>query len=156
MVLAAIPACKSKGQDTAPEGGPLADNPVPHLITKDQCSTWSAHGVEVVFNDWKAAANACPLDAQKQLADRLDGQRPSVEQAALSVCTSHLGQMYVPGDASCYMAAGTAKALLDCKFAPLTNPGDSDIVGEIGRLRANCMTGRPPTAPPPRAPGSPI
>jgi len=146
--LALVPACKSKDA-SARDAGPLAGNPVPHLITKDQCTTWSGHGVEVIFNDWKSAASACPPGAQKDLSDKLDGQRPSVERAAMDLCSGHLGQMYVPGDATCYMAAGTAKDLLDCKFAPLTNPGDSDIVAEIGRTRANCVTGRPPTAPRP-------
>ena len=107
------------------------------------------HVAGPLFNDWKSAASACPPEAQKDLSDKLDGERPSVERAAMDLCSGHLGQMYVPGDATCYMAARTAKDLLDCKFAPLTNAGDTDIVAEIGRTRANCVTGRPPTAPRP-------
>ena len=65
------------------------------------------------------------------------------DQGALNLCLTHLGQMYVPGDASCYMAATTARALADCKFTPLIDPGDTDVAGEIARMRANCASGRP-------------
>ena len=54
--LALVPACKSKDA-SARDAGPLAGNPVPHLITKDQCTTWSGHGVEVIFNDRRRRRN---------------------------------------------------------------------------------------------------
>ncbi len=143
--LVLLPGCKngSEGTAAAHDGGTLAPNPVPHRITKDMCAGWTAHGVQVTLDDWKAAANRCPMDVQKQLADRLDGQRPSIDAAALQVCSKHLGEMYVPGDASCYMAATTAKGLADCKFSALTNPGDTDIASEIDHLRARCEAPQP-------------
>jgi hypothetical protein len=158
-VLSLLPvlACKSTASDTSvPEGGGVSANPVPHRITRDLCTSWAAHGVETTLSDWKAAAGACPADVQKQLAERLDGQRVSIDQGALTLCLSHLGQSYVPGDASCYMAAPTARGLAACKFSPLSNPDDTDVAAEIDRMRANCASGRPMGTPAPPSKSTPM
>jgi hypothetical protein len=158
-VLSLLPvlACKSAASDASgPEGGSVSANPVPHRITRDLCTSWATHGVEATLGDWKASASACPADVQKQLAERLDGQRVSIDQGALTLCLSHLGQAYVPGDASCYMAATTARALAACKFSPLVNPDDTDVAAEIDRMRANCASGRPMGTPAPSSRSTPM
>jgi len=157
LSLLLIPACKSTSSDSAaPEGGGVAANPVPHLITRDLCTRWAGHGVEITLGDWKASASACPADVQKQLGERLDGQRVSIDQGALTLCLSHLGQSYVPGDASCYLAATTARALASCRFSPLVNPDDNDVAAEIDRMRANCASGRPMRMPAPSSKSTPM
>ncbi len=143
--LASIPAglaCKTPpeaagGTDAAPSIPVDYPNARPR-ITKDDCTRWASHGVDVVVTDWKAAASGCPASVRDPLVARLDGQRVSIENGALMVCTNHVGEAYVPREARCYLEATTARGLADCHFSPMTNPSDSNLPAELDRLRASC------------------
>jgi hypothetical protein len=142
VVLLAAVGCKDGPPDpAATDAGGWSAAPSGReskKVGKDDCAAWAAHGVDVVLADWKAAATDCPADARKALTEKLDGQTVTIRGSAVEVCSRHLGEAYAPADASCYLRARTARALADCRFAPMTNPGDSDIVGEIERLRTRC------------------
>ncbi len=112
-------------------------------IEIDDCEKWATHALDVIITDWKDAASRCPPEVQTTVGTRLDGQRPTVHRAALDVCSKHIGEYYPEADGRCFMKASTAKALADCHFAPMTNPGDSDIAGEIERMRAMCAQAPP-------------
>ncbi len=131
-------ACRS-----TPEPPPLADaGSSPQAdkkrIAKEDCTAWAAHGVDVVLADWKDAASNCPPQIREELTSKLESQKVTLQGGAVQTCTNHLGETYSPGDASCYMAAGNVKAMTGCHFAPMTNPDDSDLVGQLDRIRASC------------------
>jgi hypothetical protein len=136
LSLLVAPACK-----TAPAEG-VSDAAPPEAaigrIGTAECTQWADHGVSATFADWKSAAGKCPTAMQTQLSDRLEGQRVSVHQAAIATCAAHMGEGYATAEARCYMAATTVKALADCHFRPMTHAGDTDLVPEIDRLRAQC------------------
>jgi hypothetical protein len=119
-------------------------------ITKESCTTWSAHGVEVVIADWKDAASQCAPQVRESLAAKLEGQRVSIQGGAFEVCSRHVGQGYAPEEAQCYLRANTVKGLADCGFSAMTNPDDTDLSAELDRIRSSCA----PTAAPRVAPTS--
>jgi hypothetical protein len=154
LSLVALPACKSRVAEpsAADEAGwtPTSGTPeAKRRVSKEDCAKWAPHGVEATYADWKAAGAGCTPEARKALADKIDGERVSVDAAALALCSKHLGEEYAPADARCYLAARTARALADCRFSPLTNPGDTDIAAEIERMRATCAGAPPPPRPAP-------
>jgi hypothetical protein len=147
LSLVVLCACRSKvvelGATDDGGSGTSAPSSTPQTrqrITKDDCTKWAAHGVEATLADWKAATSRCSDDTKKTFADKIEGQRPTLESAAFTLCANKVGEPYDPGAAHCYMAGRTARALADCHFAPLTSPGDTDIAAEIERLRASCAT----------------
>ena len=127
LSLAVLPACKDRVAEpaAADDGGwtPTSGTPeAKRRVSKDDCAKWAPHGVEATYADSKAAGAGCTPEARKALADKIDGERPSVDAAALALCSKHLGEEYAPADARCYLAARTARALADCKFSPSHQP----------------------------------
>jgi hypothetical protein len=116
---------------------PLAKKP----ITKEICAAFAAHAVAVVLADVKLAAAGCPAEKRESVVGEFEGRRIAMRDGAVAVCERHLGETYVVGGGQCYLRAKNAKELTACKFAPLTNEGDSDLDALIGGIASGC--GRP-------------
>ena len=151
-VLTLALACKPG----SPAGATASDGAAPSgaqaVVAKTDCATWSKHGVDTLLADWAAAAAGCPAAQRATIVDKLESQRVTIQEAAMTVCMGHLGASYGADDARCYLAARTARALAACHFPPMTNPGDTDMGAEIDKVRALCTQGAPPS-PPPQATG---
>lgn len=160
-----LSACRQKESSGGPDAPAVSTPPVPpghpappvprgqpappvttRSIAREDCALWADHGVEVVLRDWKDAASGCELAVRDQLNNKLDVSRAEVLEGARSVCMRHIGEPVAAAESACYMAARSARELTRCRFAPLTNPGDSDIVAEIANLRASCQ--KPPSTAP--------
>jgi hypothetical protein len=139
--------CGREG-DRAPKPDPVAsasasasadDDPnAKKKISKQDCERWSEHGVGVLLADVKEAAKACPAEQRDQLSFQFDGQRATLKQAALEVCTKHVGEDYVVKDGRCWALGKTARDLAACKFAPMTAEGDNDLGAAVASVRASC------------------
>ena len=140
LLLLDLAACKSAPVEAVTDAAPAA---AIAKIGSAECMQWADHGVSATFSDWKDAASKCPAAMQSQLSDKLEGQRVSVHQAAVATCASHMGETYQTAEARCYLAATTIKGLADCHFRPMTHAGDTDLVPEIERLRAQCGSTAP-------------
>ena len=151
-----LAACRS---DTHPEPGDAGFAPASPAtasssarIAKDDCRKWADHATEVVVGSFEQAASDCPPQVRDSIHAQFDGQRVSIREAAVALCTGHVGETYAPKDAACVMAAASAEALVACRFAPLTSASDSDWTGMIADLRRKCGVGggATPPSPPPR------
>lgn len=171
LVILALPLvapCACKSGDAAKDAGPAsassaassADPAAKRRVTPKDCDAWADHGSSVFVSSILGASAACPPEAREAIRKKFQDDIVSIRTGANAVCSSHLNELYSAGDAACFMNATDALALRDCKFAPMTSPGDTDVGTIINSMRTKCAITAPPGMAPPGsasgAPGTPM
>jgi hypothetical protein len=107
-------------------------------VTPRDCEEWAEHGASVVVSSIVAASAACPTQAREDIRKKFQDDIVSIRSGANSLCGNHVDESYVAADASCFMNATDALVMRACRFAPMTNPGDSDWESIIKTMRERC------------------
>jgi hypothetical protein len=131
--------CRSDGgAKPDPRAVPSASAPSeedPNLkkkVTEADCGRFAENGVGVVIAGFKDAMKACAPSERDALAAQLDSHRSEMRANALALCVKHVGEEYLAKDGACYLKAKAIDALVGCRFAPMKDPNDGDLL-EAGR-----------------------
>jgi hypothetical protein len=164
LAVALLAPCACKSSSATPDAGPSSGDPsaspppedpkTRKRITAKDCQTWAEHGSSVVVSSIVGAAAGCPPDARDAIRKKFEQDIVSIRSGANSLCTNHMDEQYSAGEAACFMSATDAIALRDCKFAPMTNPQDSDWGAIINTMKMKCAITAPPGAAPPPSGGT--
>jgi hypothetical protein len=160
LALAVPAGCKSRSGTEASASSSAAALPIApssvassaatamSRVTDADCAKWADHATDVVVGGFVDATRSCSQKVQDDVAAKFVAQRSAIHDGAVTVCAQHKGQPYRTQDGACFLAAPSARALKDCKLAPMTNPDDSDWAQMIDDLREKCGARAAPTATP--------
>jgi hypothetical protein len=124
--------------DASPASVASSDPSATRKVTKEDCEGWAERAANILVASFNDAARSCPPQVRENVGRKFEGNKVSIRNGAYDLCEKHLRETYAVKDAACVMRAADAKALAACKFAPLTNEGDSNWVGMVDDLRSKC------------------
>jgi hypothetical protein len=160
LALAAAAGCKSQsgtGASASSSAAALPGAPTSAAssaatpmsrVTDADCAKWADHATEVVVGGFVDATRSCPQKVQDDVAAKFVARRSDIHDGAMTICAQRRGQPYPTQDGACFLAAPNARALKDCKLAPMTNPDDSDWAQMIDDLREKCAARAAPSGTP--------
>lgn len=156
----ATTGCNSCSPSSSPAAASSTNAPIASVapatkktVTSEDCAQWADHGVRVAIASFEAAVARCPKEQRDEVVLKLQSDRKELREGAIGICTKHLGREYLAGDGQCFAESKTMRELTACKFAPMTNPDDSDVNAVLEGMRRRCL-GPPSSTPPTAAPSA--